>query len=54
MTLGYDGTVLSRDESGQTVHLVQLGPYTNEERGQQVAREVRAETGLQTYVIVEP
>ena len=51
---GYDGTLLSREEAGETVHFVQLGPYLTEERGQQVAREVRAETGLKTIVIVEP
>ena len=51
---GYDGTVYSIEEGGQTLHLVQLGPYVTEERAQQVAREVRADSGRTAMVIVEP
>ena len=51
---GYDGTLLSRQEAGGTVHFVQLGPYLTDERAQQVSREVNAETNLNTVVIVQP
>ena len=51
---GYDGTVLSRSERGETVHLVQVGPYSDENRAQLTAREIRASTGLHVLVTVEP
>ncbi len=54
MRLGYDGTVLSREEGAEIVHFVQLGPYFSSEVAQRVAREVRAETDRGTIVIVEP
>jgi cell division septation protein DedD len=54
MSEGYDGTVLSGTMRGEVVHYVQLGPYVDEDRAQQVARDVRALTGLDTLVLVEP
>ncbi|MBW2280279.1 MAG: SPOR domain-containing protein [Deltaproteobacteria bacterium] len=54
MRLGYDGTVLSREEGSETLHMVQLGPYFSSEVAQRVAREVRAETDRRAIVIVEP
>ncbi len=51
---GYDGTLLSRREGGETLHTVLLGPYLSEDRAQQIAREIRAETGRAVQVIVEP
>jgi cell division protein FtsN len=51
---GYDGVVLSRDENGRTIHYVQLGPYQSEEDAQKIGREVKAETGFTTYVMIEP
>ena len=51
---GYDGTVLSRSERGEAVHLVQVGPYTDEEQAQLAAREIRASSGLHVLVTVEP
>jgi general secretion pathway protein D len=51
---GYDGTVLSQSEQGETTHWVQLGPYTNEARAQTVARDLNASRGLQALVVVEP
>jgi general secretion pathway protein D len=51
---GYDGTVLSQAEGGETTHWVQLGPYTNESKAQAVARDLNAKRGLQALVIVEP
>ena len=54
MSERYDGTVLSRTVRGEVVHYVQLGPYLNDDRAQQVARDVRALTGLDTLVLVEP
>ena len=50
---GYDGTVLSRDENGQVLHFVQLGPYGTEEDAQRVSREVGAQTGLRPLVLIE-
>jgi hypothetical protein len=52
--VGYDGTVLSRNESGQTMHFVQLGPYGSQDDAERVGREIRAETGLNTIIMVEP
>lgn len=54
MDAGYDGTVLSREEGGETLHFVQLGPYPFEDRAQHIAREVRASTGLNAEVFVRP
>jgi len=51
---GYDGTLLSREEASGTVHFVQLGPYLTDDKAQQVAREVEAETDLNTVVLVQP
>ena len=51
---GYDGVLLSRQEGGETLHTVQLGPYSSETRAQQIAREVRAATGRAAQVVVEP
>jgi general secretion pathway protein D len=51
---GYDGTVFSQSEQGQTTHWVQLGPYTNEAKAQTVARDLNASRGLQALVVVEP
>jgi len=51
---GYDGTVLSESEQGETTHWVQLGPYTNQARAQAVARDLNASQGLQTVVVLEP
>ena len=51
---GYDGTVLSRVERDEAVHYVQLGPYANLDKAQQVEREVGAATGLSTAVVVLP
>ena len=51
---GYDGTVLSHSERGETVHIVQLGPYADEDRAQHVAREIQAATGLRALVTLEP
>ncbi len=52
--LGYDGTVLSRVENAEAVHYVQLGPYSNLDKAQQVEREVGSATGLSTAVVVLP
>jgi type II secretory pathway component GspD/PulD (secretin) len=54
MQQGYDGVVLSREENGQTLHYVQLGPYKSEADAQRVGREVKAGTGLNTYIMIEP
>jgi cell division septation protein DedD len=51
---GYDGSVFSRVEQKETVHYVQLGPYPSLDKAQQVAREVGADTGLTTTVLVGP
>jgi hypothetical protein len=52
---GYDGTLLSRSESGgELYHFVQLGPYTSEIRARQIAREVGIATGLPAAVLLEP
>ncbi len=51
---GYDGSVLSRVEQAESVHYVQLGPYSTLEKAQQIAREVGADTGLATTVQVGP
>ncbi|HKC51748.1 MAG TPA: SPOR domain-containing protein, partial [Myxococcota bacterium] len=51
---GYDGTVFSQSEQGQTTHWVQLGPYTNEAKAQTVARDLNASRGLQALVVIEP
>jgi general secretion pathway protein D len=51
---GYDGSVFSRVEQKETVHYVQLGPYPSLDKAQQVAREVGADTGLPTTVLVGP
>lgn len=54
MADGYDGTVLTRSEQGQTTNWVQLGPYTTETRAQAVARDLNATHGFTSLVIVEP
>jgi cell division septation protein DedD len=54
ISVGYDGTVLSRNENGQTMHFVQLGPYGNQDDAERVGREIRAETGLNTLIMLEP
>jgi hypothetical protein len=41
-------------DMGKTYHYVQLGPYASETDAQKVGREVRAETGATTYVMIEP
>jgi general secretion pathway protein D len=51
---GYDGTVFSENEQGETTHWVQLGPYTNQAKAQAVARDLNASRGLQALVVVEP
>jgi Flp pilus assembly secretin CpaC len=51
---GYDGTVLSQSEQGETTHWVQLGPYNNESKAQTVARDLNASRGLSALVVVEP
>jgi len=51
---GYDGTVLSRTEQGDTTHWVQLGPYPTEAKAQAVARDLSASRGYPALVIVEP
>ena len=51
---GYDGTVFSQSEQGETTHWVQLGPYTNEAKAQSVARDLTASRGLPALVVVEP
>jgi len=51
---GYDGTVFSRSEQGETTHWVQLGPYTNQVKAQAVARDLNASQGLQALVVLEP
>jgi Flp pilus assembly secretin CpaC len=51
---GYDGTVLTRSEQGQTTNWVQLGPYATETRAQAVARDLNATHGFTSLVIVEP
>jgi general secretion pathway protein D len=51
---GYDGTVLSRSEQGMVLHVVQLGPYLDQERAHHVARAVRVTTGYEPYVVIEP
>ena len=51
---GYDGTVFSQSEQGETTHWVQLGPYTNEAKAQGVARDLNASRGMQAVVVVEP
>lgn len=51
---GYDGTVFSQSEQGETTHWVQLGPYTNETKAQTVARDLNASHGLQALVVVKP
>jgi Flp pilus assembly secretin CpaC len=51
---GYDGTVFSQSEQGETTHWVQLGPYSNEAKAQTVARDLNASRGLQALVVVEP
>jgi cell division septation protein DedD len=51
---GYDGTLLSQTEMGKVVHYVQLGPYLDEPKAQQVARELRANLDLHAVVLVEP
>jgi general secretion pathway protein D len=51
---GYDGSVFSRVEQKESVHYVQLGPYPSLDKAQQVAREVGADTGLPTTVLVGP
>lgn len=54
MRLGYDGTVLSREEGPEILHLVQLGPYFSPDVAQRVAREVGVETDRHPVVIVQP
>jgi general secretion pathway protein D len=54
MSDGYDGSVFSRSEQGQTTHWVQLGPYTSEVTAQGIARDLMATRGLQALVVVEP
>jgi general secretion pathway protein D len=54
ISVGYDGTVLSRNENGQTMHFVQLGPYGTQDDAERVGREIRAETGLNTLIMLEP
>jgi general secretion pathway protein D len=54
ISVGYDGTVLSRSENGQTMHFVQLGPYETQDDAERVGREIRADTGLNTLIMVEP
>jgi general secretion pathway protein D len=51
---GYDGTVLSRSEQGETTHWVQLGPFVDEAKAQAVARDLNASRGMQALVVVEP
>ena len=51
---GYDGSVLTRTEQGETTHWVQLGPYPTESKAQAVARDVNATLGFSSLVIVEP
>ena len=51
---GYDGTVFSQSQQGETIHWVQLGPYTNQAKAQAVARDVNASQGLQSLVVIEP
>jgi cell division septation protein DedD len=51
---GYDGTVLSHSERGESVHIVRVGPYADEDQAQHVAREIQAATGLRTLVTLEP
>jgi general secretion pathway protein D len=54
MSDGYDGSVLTRTEQGETTHWVQLGPYATEAKAQAVARDVNATLGFSSLVIVEP
>jgi general secretion pathway protein D len=54
LQLGYDGTILSREEGAETLHLVQLGPYFSPDVAQRVAREVGIETDRHPVVIVQP
>ena len=54
MGQGYDGSVLSRKVGDEVVHFVQLGPYATEDDAARVAREVGAETGATTRVVVQP
>jgi general secretion pathway protein D len=51
---GYDGTVFSQSEQGETTHWVQLGPYTSEAKAQAIARDLSASKGLSALVVVEP
>ncbi len=51
---GYDGSVLTRTEQGETTHWVQLGPYPTEAKAQSVARDLNASLGFSSLVIVEP
>ncbi len=51
---GYDGTLLSTREGDETLHSVLIGPFLTEDRAQQVAREIRAETSRSAIVVVEP
>ena len=46
-------TLLSQQEGAETFHYVQLGPYLTEAHAARIAREVEADTGLATLVLVD-
>jgi len=52
--LGFDGTVVSRSENGDEIHVVQMGPFTSEESARDAARRINAETGLNAFVRLKP
>jgi general secretion pathway protein D len=52
--LGFDGTVVSRRENGDEIHVVQLGPFASEENARDAARRINAETGLNAFVKLKP
>ena len=52
--LGFDGTVVSRQENGDELHVVQLGPFADEESARDAARRINAETGLNAFVKLKP
>jgi len=49
---GYTGMVMSRMEGGDAIHIVQLGPYTSEDKAQRVSREIQAELGFRAAVMI--
>ncbi|HTO71617.1 MAG TPA: type II secretion system secretin GspD [Myxococcota bacterium] len=54
MADGYDGTVFSESEQGETTHWVQLGPFSDQAKAQAVARDLNASRGMQSLVVVQP